>query len=90
MICTFSRVRLACLHIFIAVKMSTNTQRTIKDKPRSLKCQHFCLSFDNHNYCPSCKEANRDDPCVTLESPGEICSGFSDEQKQKLKTGSVM
>ena len=68
--------------------MSSNTQRTSKDKPRSLKCRHFCLPFDNHNYCPSCRKANRgDDPsiCVTLESPCDICSGFSDEQMQKIK-----
>ena len=86
MICEFSRFRLAGLHIFIAVKMSSNTQRTSKDKPRRLKCRHFCLPFDNHNYCPSCTEANKgDDPCVTFESPCDICSGFSDEQMQKIK-----
>ena len=52
-----------------------------KDKPRSLKCCHFCLSFDNHNYCPSCRESNRgDDPCVSNEKSCEICSGFSEEQ----------
>ena len=66
--------------------MSSNIQRTSKDKPRSLKCRHFCLPFDNHNYCPSCREANRgDDPCVTLECLCDICSGFSDEQMQRIK-----
>ena len=86
MICEFSRFRLVCLCIFIAVNMSSNTQRTSKDKPRSLKCRHFCLPFHNHNYCPSCREANRgDDPCVTLESPCDICSGFSDKQMQTIK-----
>ena len=64
-----------------AVKISSNTQRTSKDKARSLKCRHFCLLFDNHNFCPSCREANKgDDPFVTLESPCVICSGFSEEQ----------
>ena len=39
-----------------------------KEKPRSSKCCHFCLPFDSHNYCPTCREANKgDDPCVTLE-----------------------
>ena len=88
MICEFSLFRLACLRVFIAVKMSSNTQRTSKDRPRSLKCRHFCLPFDNHNYCPSCREANRDDPCV--ESPCDICSGFSVEQMQKIKNRSSM
>ena len=76
-----------CVYMyFIAVKMSKTTQRTCKDKPRSLKCRHFCLPFDNHNFCPSCREANKgDDPCVTLESPCEICSGFSEEPMLKIK-----
>ena len=56
-----------------------------KDKARSSKC-HLCLPFDSHNYCPTCREANKgDDPCVTLEKPCEICSGFSEEQVLKIK-----
>ena len=85
MICEFSQFRLAGLHVFIAVKMSSHTQRTSKDKPRSLKCGHFCLPFDNHNFCPSCREANKGMTCVTLESPCDICSGFSEEQMLKIK-----
>ena len=66
--------------------MSSNSQRTSKDKPRSVKCRHFCLHFDSHNYCPSCREANKgDDPCVTLKSPCEICASSSDEQINKIK-----
>ena len=65
---------------------SSNMQRTSKDKPRSVKCRHFCLPFDSHNYCPSCREASKgDDPCVTLESLCEICASFSDEQMNKIK-----
>ena len=61
-------------------------QRLSKDKPRSLKCCHFCLPFDNHNFCPSCREFNKgDEPCVTLEALCEICSGFSEEQMLKIK-----
>ena len=67
---------------FIAVKMS---HQASKDKPRSSKC-HFCLPFDSHNYCPACREANNEgDPCVTLEKPCEICSGFSEELLLKIK-----
>ena len=66
--------------------MSSNTHRTNKDKPRSVKCQHFFLPFDSHNYCPSCREAKKgDDPCVTLESPCDICASFLDEQMTKIK-----
>ena len=71
---------------FYCIKMSSNPQRTSIDKPRSVKCRHFCLPFDSHHYCPSCREANKgDDPCVTLESPYEICASFSDEQMNKIK-----
>ena len=57
-----------------------------KDKPRALKCRHFCFSFDLHNYCPTCKEAGKgDDPCVTFETPCQVCTSFSDEQLKKIQ-----
>ena len=40
-----------------------------KDKPRSIKCHHFCKG---------------DDPCVTFESPCEICASFTEEQLIKI------
>ena len=56
-----------------------------KDKPRAQKCRHFCFSFDIHNFCPTCREAGKgDDPCVTFETPCEICTSFTDEQLQKI------
>ena len=61
-----------------------SSHQASKDKPRSLR--HFCLPFDNHNYCPSCRESNKgDDPCVKNEKPCEICSGFFKEQILKIK-----
>ena len=56
-------------------------QRSSKDKPRFLKCRHFCLPFDNHNFFTN----KGDDPCVALEAPCEICSGFSEEQMLTIK-----
>ena len=57
-----------------------------KDKPRAQKCRHFCFSFDTHNFCPTCREAGKgDDPCVTFETPCEICTSFTDEQLQKIQ-----
>ena len=57
-----------------------------KDKPRAQKCRHFCFSFDNHNYCPTCREAGKgDDPCVTFEAPCYICTSLTDEQLQKIQ-----
>ena len=57
-----------------------------KDKPRAQKCRHFCFSFDNHNYCPTCREAGKgDDPCVTFEAPCHICTSLTDEQLQKIQ-----
>ena len=57
-----------------------------KDKPRALKCRHFCFSFDLHNYCPTCREAGKgDDPCVTFETPCDICASFTDDQMKKIQ-----
>ena len=57
-----------------------------KDKPRAQKCRHFCFSFDHHNYCPTCREAGKgDDPCVTFETPCEICTSFTDDQLHKIQ-----
>ena len=84
MFCEFSRFRLARLHVFYCCNNVLPPK--IEQRSRSLKFRHFCLPFDNHNFCPSCREANKgDDPCVTLESPCEIFSGFLEEQMLKIK-----
>ena len=57
-----------------------------KDKLRAQKCRHFCFSFDLHNYCPTCTEAGKgDDPCVTFETPCDICASFTDEEMKKIQ-----
>ena len=62
-----------------------STHQTNKEKLRSSKCHHFCFAFDAHNYCPTCRESGKgDDPCVTFESPCEICSSFTEEQLIKI------
>ena len=61
-----------------------SAHQTNKDKPRSSKCRHFCFAFDAQNYCPTCRESGKgDDPCVTFESPCEICA-FTEEQLIKI------
>ena len=63
-----------------------STHQANKDKPRAQKCRHFCFNFDTHNFCPTCREAGKgDDPCVTFETPCEICTSFTDEQLQKIQ-----
>ena len=55
-------------------------------KARSSKCCHFCYPFDTNNYCPTCRESGKgDDPCVTNQSPCNICNSFSEEQQIKIK-----
>ena len=62
-----------------------SAHQTNKDKLRSAKCRHFCFTFDSHNYCPTCRESGKgDDPCVTFESPCEICASFTEEQLIKI------
>ena len=68
---------------FIAVKMSSHQTSA---KPRSSKCRHFCFLFDTHNYCPTCRESGKgDDPCVTNETPCNICANFTEGQQIKIK-----
>ena len=63
-----------------------SAHQTNKDKPRSSKCRHFCFAFDSHNYCPTCRESGKGDvPCVTFESPCEICASFTEEQLIKTR-----
>ena len=63
-----------------------STHQTNKDKPRALKCRHFCFSFDLHNYYPTCRESGKgDDPCVTFEAPCDICASFTDDQVNKIQ-----
>ena len=60
--------------------------QTNKDKQRAQKCRHFCFSFDLHNYCPTCREAGKgDNPCVTFETPCDICASFTDDQRKKIQ-----
>ena len=62
-----------------------SSHQSSKDKPRTAKCNHFCHPFGVHNYCPTCREAGKeDDPCVTLISPCDICSAFREEQLTKI------
>ena len=80
---SFPRFRVSASTSFIAFKMSSHQMN--KDKPRSGKCRHFCFPFDTHNYCPTCREAGKgDDPCVTFESPCQICGSFTQDQILKI------
>ena len=70
---------------FLSTSMSSH--QLDANKPKSLKCHHFCFKFDLHNYCPTCREAGKgDDPCVTQEGPCNVCSSLTEEQKFKLKS----
>ena len=83
MFLSFSRYRSLSSNVLLHFKMSSHQMN--KDKPRSVKCRHFCLAFDSHNYCPTCRESDKgDDPCVTFESPCEICASFTEEQLIKV------
>ena len=67
---------------FIAVKMFSHQTSA---KPRSSKCRHFCFLFNTHNYCPTCREGGKgDDPCVSNDSPCNICANFTEEQQIKI------
>ena len=70
---------------FIALKMSSITQRTSKGKPRSLKCWHSLSHLIITIIAlPVEKQIGEMIP-VLLLNLCNICSGFSDEQMQKVK-----
>ena len=74
----FSSVQAFFVYVLLRFKMSAH--QTNKEKPRSIKCRHFCFAFDSHNYCPTCRESGKgDDPCVTFESLCEICASFTEQ-----------
>ena len=65
-----------------------SSHQVSSNKPRSLKCCHFCFPFDLHKYCQACcEEGKGDDPCVTHEKLFNICSSFTEEQLLKIKNG---
>ena len=62
------------------------SHQSSKDKPHASTCNHFCHTFDNHNFCPTCREAGKgDDLCVTLVSSCTICFSFTAEQQNKAE-----
>ena len=86
MFLSFSQYRLFTSVFLLRFKMSAH--QTNKDKPRSVKCRHFCFAFDAHNYCPTCRESGKgDDPCVTFHAPYEICASFTEEIMIKITPG---
>ena len=42
------------------------------------------LSWDNHNYCFKCREANKGDNLCSLKKDCLLCASFSEDQKRKL------
>ena len=62
-----------------------SSHQASRDKKRAAKCNHFCHPFDTHNFCPTCREAGKDDdPCVTLVTSCSICYSFTEEQINKI------
>ena len=64
--------------------MTMSSQDKVKKGQRkSAFCGHFMAEWDDHHYCPKCRDDLKgDDPCVK-SSECTICSSFSDEQKRK-------
>ena len=55
-----------------------------KGQRKSAFCGHFMAEWDDHHYCPKCRDDLKgDDPCVN-SSDCSICTSFSDEQKRKI------
>ena len=62
-----------------------SSHQTSKDKPRALKCHHFCDSFDTHKYYPTFKKTGKgEDPCVTFHASCHFCAAFTEAQMIKV------
>ena len=76
--CVCSEVR----HLFLT--MSTQ-DKVKKGQRKSSFCGHFMADWDDHHYCPKCRDDYKgDDPCAN-SSDCLVCSSFSEEQKKKIK-----
>ena len=58
-----------------------------KGQRKSSFCGHFMADWDNHHFCPRCRDdAKGDDLCVVSSSTEcLVCAGFSEEQRKKIK-----
>ena len=58
-----------------------------KGQRKSSFCGHFMADWDNHHFCPKCRDdAKGDDLCVVASSTEcLVCAGFSEEQRKKIK-----
>ena len=65
--------------------MTMSSQDKVKKgQGKSVFCGHFMAEWDDHHYCPKCRDDMKgDDPCVK-SSECAICSAFSEDQKRKL------
>ena len=56
-----------------------------KGQRKSSFCGHFMADWDDHHYCPKCRDDFKgDNPCAN-SSGCLICSSFSEEQKKKIR-----
>ena len=56
-----------------------------KGQRKSVFCGHFMAEWDEHHYCPKCRDDLKgDDPCAN-STDCHICSAFSEDQKKKIR-----
>ena len=67
-----------------SVVTMSSQDKVKKGQRKSAFCGHFMAEWDDHHYCPKCRDDLKgDDPCVN-SSDCSICTSFSDEQKRKI------
>ena len=76
--------------IFVSVCKASVVTMSSQDKVKkgqrkSSFCGLFMAEWDEHHYCPKCRDDLKgDDPCVN-SSDCTVCSAFSEEQRKKIK-----
>ena len=58
-----------------------------KGQRKNAFCGHFMADWDDHHYCPKCRDDLKgDDSCVTTSSNDfSVCAAFSEDQRKKIK-----
>ena len=70
-----------------SVLTMSSQEKIKKGQRKSVFCGHFMADWDDHHFCPKCRDDLKgDDPCVSSNSTDcSLCLSFSEEQRKKIK-----
>ena len=60
------------------------------NKPYAVKCHHFCFGFDQHNYCPTCREAVMSDELARVRAQSASIHSLKNKLTQSKIEGGII